>query len=259
MGPTTRQSGYPTPVVGIPLNPPVVRRTLEQAKLVLNDIDRGRFERRLTAFERTIGLESTVDNTNTAYKSMARLWSDTLIETLRLESEHRVISALLDCGDFIHDYIQPYSDRVSARLRINIETFHDRWISFGGTGNPNSFESRLVSETCRQVNPLMTQAELVQEEIKVQALMAIYSDRCRRCHNSVRNLNEQQYWDFLRDTEAKVLDDHYVFENPETAKLYIVRAIQTDVHVTTRGWVRNFNIAVMVLSFSHKYFTRQSL
>lgn len=74
----------------------------------------------------------------------------------------------------------------------------------------------------------MTQAELAQENVKVQTLMTIYSDRCQHCHNSVRHLDEQGYWDFLRDTEAKVMNDRYIVQNPATAKLYIIRAFQTE-------------------------------
>lgn len=138
---------------------------------------------------------------------MAKLWSDTLNETQRLESEHRVISALLDCGDFIHDYLIPYSDR----LPTNIQKFQNQWIQAGGAGDPNTAESRFVDRICRQVNPFMTQAELTQENLKIQTLMTIYAGLCERCHNSVKDLNEQEYWDFLRDTEAKVMNDHYVF------------------------------------------------
>ena len=86
MDPATRQRGYPTPIGGIPLNPPIVRRTVAKAKRVLNDVSNDLYECKLVAFERTTGLDSTVENTNAAYKSMAKLWSDTLNETQRLES-----------------------------------------------------------------------------------------------------------------------------------------------------------------------------
>jgi hypothetical protein len=219
---------HPTPIVGILLNPPIVKNTVAQAKRVLNDIAGNQYDCKLAAFERTIALDSNVDNTNTAYKSMSRLWSDTLNETQGLESEHRVIAALMECGDFIHDYLLPYSDQISSRFHMNIQAFHTRWIQRGGAGNPNTSESQLVYQTCRQVNPFMTQSELAQENVKIQTLMTIYSDRCQRCHNSVRHLDEQEYWNFLRDTETKVMNDHYVFQNPATAKLYIIRAIQTE-------------------------------
>jgi hypothetical protein len=69
---------------------------------------------------------------------------------------------------------------------------------------------------------------LAQENVKLHTLMAIYSDRCQRCHNSVKHLDEQGYWDFLRETESKVNNNHYLFRNPRTEKLYVVRAIQTE-------------------------------
>lgn len=51
---------------------------------------------KLIAFERIIGPDSTVDNTNTAYKSMVKLWSATLKDARRLSSEDQVIFALLE-------------------------------------------------------------------------------------------------------------------------------------------------------------------
>ena len=74
----------------------------------------------------------------------------------------------------------------------------------------------------------MTLDELALENVKVQTLMTIYDDRCKRVHNSVRHLDEQENWNFLRDTEMKVVNNYYIFENPTSAKLYLLRAIQTE-------------------------------
>jgi hypothetical protein len=146
---------------------PIIRRTIEQAKCVLND-NGGGYDRKLVAFESIIGFDSTVDNTNTAYKSMAKLWSLILNETQRLQSEHRIIAALLELGNFIHDYLLPYADQVSIRYHINIEKFHEKWIRQGCVVHQNTTESRLIYQTCRQVNPIMTPMELAQENVKIQ-------------------------------------------------------------------------------------------
>ena len=82
---------------------------------------------------------------------------------------------------------------------MTIQAFHMQWIQRNGASSPNTLESQLVYQTCRQVNPLMTQAELSQENVKIQMLIAIYLDRCQCCHNSIRYLDEQGYWNFLRD------------------------------------------------------------
>lgn len=43
---------------------------------------------------------------------MAGLWNDTLTEARRLDSESRLLNGYLQCGDWMHDYIQPYMDVV---------------------------------------------------------------------------------------------------------------------------------------------------
>ena len=154
IGPTTRQMGNPTLIVSIRSNSPVLRHTVAQAKTVLSDVAGDRHESKLAEFECTIGLESTVDNINTACTSMAKLWSDTLDESQQSQSEDKVIAPLVECGGFIQDSIGPYSDSIPVRLHINIEAFHDdgfeRWVA----GGPNTFD--LFDQTCRQVDDRST-------------------------------------------------------------------------------------------------------
>jgi hypothetical protein len=74
----------------------------------------------------------------------------------------------------------------------------------------------------------MTPAELQQEQSKVFALMIIYGDRCRRVHNAVNHLSEQEYWTFRRDMEHKVLNNYFIFDNAGKARLQLLRALQTE-------------------------------
>lgn len=73
----------------------------------------------------------------------------------------------------------------------------------------------------------MTQAELAKEIVKVQTLMGVFRS-CKRRYNAVHHLDEQACWNFLRDTEIKLINDYYAFLKPSTAKLQLLRAIQTE-------------------------------
>ena len=189
MAPVTRSGEGPTPIVGIKLDPPFITRVLKNASETLPNIIAGS-ERRIDQMKRVVSQQSTVDNTQTAYRLMAGLWNDTLTETRRLDSESRLLHGYLRCGDWIHDYVQPYMDVVCSRWpRVrNVEAWLQRWRRTGGVINGVSTETILIRDTVRQVNPLMTAAWQGTELVNVHNMMTIYEDRCRICHENVANM-----------------------------------------------------------------------
>lgn len=133
---------------------------------------------------------------------MAGLRNDTL---RRLESRSTLINGYLQCGDWIHDYIQPYLDVICSRWhRIkHAEAWLQRWRHEGGVINGASEESILIRNIIRQVNPLITPTQHGTELVNVYNLMTIYEDRCRVCHKNVANMNEQTYYTFIKDAQEK--------------------------------------------------------
>lgn len=174
---------------------------------------------------------STVEATSAAYKAVTGLWNDTLSAASNLDNALRRVNALIDCGDWIYEYIRPYVDEVKRLYPWirNTEQFIRVWDGRGGVVNGASIETRLIRRMIAQVNPGFQapnmQPRIGQELIKVYNLMNVYIDRCKRCHNSTATLSEQEYWDWLKSTEQNCNNNVYTFARP-TDHLYVVRAIQ---------------------------------
>jgi len=227
MAPVTR-SGGPAPLVGIKLNPPIVKRALENANETLPNIVSGS-GRRLQKLQDVISQQPTAYNTQTAYRLLAGLFNDTLTAARTLDSDNGLIQGYLQCGDWIHDYVQPYMDVVChhyPRVRT-VEAWLRQWNSQGGLINGTSPETILVRNTIRNVNPLMTPVQHGNELVTVYNLMTIYQDRCRIVHKNVSHMTEQRFYTFLKETEQKVLNGYYRFNNNQE-RLYVVRAVQSD-------------------------------
>lgn len=228
MAPVTRSGGAPTPIVGIKLNPPIIKRALENANETLPHIVAGS-GRRIQQLQHIISQESTVHNTQTAYRLLAGLFNDTVTAARTLDSESRLLQGYLQCGDWIHDYVQPYMDavcQVYPRVKT-VEAFLRQWNSQGGLTNGASAESIIIQNTIRNVNPLMTPAQHGNELMTVYNLMNIYQDRCRTVHRNVSHMTEQRFYTFLKETEEKVLNAYYRFRNDQE-RLCVLRAVQAD-------------------------------
>lgn len=241
MAPVTRSGGAAAPIVGIKLDPPFITRVLENASETLPNIIPGS-EQRIKKMKGVVSQQSTVDNTKTAYRLMAGLWNDTLAEARRLDSDSRLINGYLQCGDWVHDHIQPYMDVVCLRWpRVkNVEAWLQQWRCNGGLINGASTETILIRDTVRRVNPLMTPAQQGIELVNIYNLMTIYEDRCRMCHKNVASMNEQTYYNFLKDTEKKVFSEYYRFRSSQD-KLYVLRALQSDKDLHYK-WDENGNL-----------------
>jgi hypothetical protein len=229
MAPQTRSAGPAPPIVSIRLNPPLVLRTLQQAHTILPEILPG-CENRLRTLETLVTGESTPDTANRAYKLITKFWSETMSECQRMEKETQTIQALLQIGDFVHDYLLPYADVVASVWNnppMRISTFATRWSRNGGVSNTHSRETITMRRTVAQVNPLLS-AQLQRQELQtVYNLCQVYADRCNLCHNSLRTKSSQEVWNFFKETEQRIADGRYKFANPN-GSLYVVRAIQSE-------------------------------
>ena len=226
MAPLTRSHGL-APAAGIPLNPPIVQSTVKVAERVVSILIPERTTKLRKLKEGILG-DSTVEKAAHAYKQLASLWRDTLIEAEKLKIESVQVAGYAECGHYIKDRLQPFADVVAASFGgCRLSDFPERWDAAGGPTNMMSRHTREVRRVMLQVYPLLPQEQHQMKLAEIHSLMSVYSDRCRRFHHSVRNLNAQEFWGFLRHTEEMVLQGDYSFPDPNQ-NLHLLRAIQDD-------------------------------
>lgn len=226
MAPLTRSHGL-APVASIPLNPPIVQSAIKVAERVVPIlIPKG--ATKLTKLKEGVIEDSTVEKAQYAYKQMASLWRDTLIEAELPKIESVQVAGYAECGDYIKDRLQPFADKVAASFRgCRLSDFPARWDAAGGATNMMSRHSTEVRRVMLQVYPLLPQQDHQTKLAEIYSLMSVYADRCRRFHHSVRHLSAQEFWHFLCRTEESVLQREYHFPNPDQ-NLHLLRAIQDD-------------------------------